>query len=77
MVFGGFWGGLLSLLGNTLGAGIACGAIRSLGGKRFASWLEQGRLSVYRERLSRVGLWLVLVLRVNPLTSSDLVVCWW
>ena len=73
MVFGGFWGGLLSLLGNTLGAGIACQLIRGLGGKRFAAWLEQGRLKMYRERLSRAGAWLVLLLRINPLTSSDLV----
>ncbi|MGE5297308.1 MAG: TVP38/TMEM64 family protein [Solirubrobacterales bacterium] len=73
MVFGGFWGGLLSLLGNTAGAGIACGLIRALGGRRFASWLEQGRLGLYHERLSTAGLWLILLLRANPLTSSDLV----
>jgi uncharacterized membrane protein YdjX (TVP38/TMEM64 family) len=73
MVFGGFLGGLLSLLGNTLGAGIACQLIRMLGGKRFTAWLEQGRLKMYQERLSRSGLWLILLLRVNPLTSSDLV----
>ncbi len=73
MVFGGFLGGLLSLLGNTLGAGIACQLIRVLGGKRFTSWLEQGRLKTYHERLSRSGMWLILLLRVNPLTSSDLV----
>ncbi len=73
MVFGGFWGGLLSLLGNTLGAGIACQLIRALGGKRFTAWLEQGRLKMYQERLSRSGTWLILLLRVNPLTSSDLV----
>ena len=30
------------------------------------SWL-------YHERLSRSGMWLILLLRVNPLTSSDLV----
>jgi len=73
MVFGGFLGGLLSLLGNTLGAGIACQLIRVLGGKRFTSWLEQGRLKRHQERLSRSGMWLILLLRVNPLTSSDLV----
>jgi uncharacterized membrane protein YdjX (TVP38/TMEM64 family) len=73
VVFGGFLGGLLSLLGNVLGAGMACQLIRVLGGNRFRSWLEQGRLSLYRERLSRSGLWLVLLLRINPLTSSDLV----
>ncbi|MCU0916272.1 MAG: VTT domain-containing protein [Planctomycetes bacterium] len=73
VIFGGFWGGLLSLLGNTGGAGIACQLIRVLGGKRFAAWLEQGRLKRYHERLSRSGLWLILLLRINPLTSSDLV----
>ena len=73
IVFGGFLGGLLALLGNTLGAGIACQLIRVLGGKRFASWLQQGRLRRYEERLSQSGLWLILLLRINPLTSSDLV----
>jgi uncharacterized membrane protein YdjX (TVP38/TMEM64 family) len=73
VVFGGFLGGLLSLLGNTLGAGIACQLIRVLGGKRFTTWLEQGRLKMYQARLSRSGMWLILLLRVNPLTSSDLV----
>ena len=28
MLFGGFWGGTLSLLGNTIGAGVACQLIR-------------------------------------------------
>ncbi len=73
MVFGGFLGGLLSLVGNTLGAGVACQLIRVLGGKRFTAWLEQGRLRMYQERLSRSGMWLILLLRINPLTSSDLV----
>ncbi len=31
VVFGGFWGGLLSLAGNVLGAGIACQLMRILG----------------------------------------------
>lgn len=73
MIFGGFLGGLLSLLGNTLGAGIACQLIRVLGGRRFTSWLQQGQLKMYQERLSRSGMWLILLLRINPLTSSDLV----
>jgi len=73
MIFGGFLGGLLSLLGNTLGAGVACQLIRVLGGRRLRAWLEQGRLQRYHERLSRSGLWVILLLRVNPLTSSDLV----
>lgn len=73
MVFGGFWGGLLSLVGNTVGAGIACRLIRVLGGERFQSWFEQGRLATCREKLADAGLWVILLLRINPLTSSDLV----
>jgi uncharacterized membrane protein YdjX (TVP38/TMEM64 family) len=73
MVFGGFWGGLLSLIGNTVGAGIACQLIRVLGGRRFQSWFEQRRLATCREKLADAGLWVILLLRINPLTSSDLV----
>ena len=47
--------------------------IRVLGGRRLRAWLEQGRLQRYHERLSRSGLWVILLLRINPLTSSDLV----
>src|SRR4029078_4425984 len=31
IIFGGFWGGLLSLAGNVVGAGIACQIMRTLG----------------------------------------------
>jgi uncharacterized membrane protein YdjX (TVP38/TMEM64 family) len=73
IIFGGFWGGLLSLLGNVLGAGIACGSMRLLGGGLVESYIERSALKHYDERLSNSGIWVIFLLRVNPLTSSDLV----
>jgi uncharacterized membrane protein YdjX (TVP38/TMEM64 family) len=73
LVFGGFWGGLLSLTGNVLGAGLACQVIRILGRTRFERILDRGSLRNYETRLVRSGVWIVFLLRVNPLTSSDFV----
>lgn len=74
VIFGGWLGGTLGLLGNVLGAGIACTAVRWLGGRRLAErWFEQGALQSVREGIDRRGFWIVFGLRVNPLTSSDLV----
>jgi uncharacterized membrane protein YdjX (TVP38/TMEM64 family) len=73
VIFGGFWGGLLSLAGNVLGAGIACQGVRVLGGERAERFLARSSLAVYEARLCERGAWVVFLLRVNPLTSSDLV----
>jgi uncharacterized membrane protein YdjX (TVP38/TMEM64 family) len=72
-IFGGFWGGLLSTAGNTIGAGIACQVMRSLGRPYFERLLERDSLRNYETRLVRSGVWIVFLLRINPLTSSDLV----
>jgi uncharacterized membrane protein YdjX (TVP38/TMEM64 family) len=73
VIFGGFWGGLLSLVGNVLGAGISCQLIRIFGQKQLERLLAGGTFARYEQRLSRAGLWIILALRINPLTSSDLV----
>ena len=73
LIFGGFWGGLLSLIGNVLGAGIAFGLARALGRDVAARYLESSALADAEHRLSTRGTWVVFLLRVNPLTSSDLV----
>ena len=73
IIFGGFWGGLLSTLGNTLGAGVACWVMRVFG-QRWIHRLEQNER--WQEVMAKVesrGLWIVALLRVNPLTSSDIV----
>lgn len=73
VLFGGCLGGAMTLLGNTLGAGVSCMLVRRLGGERLARWFDATRLARMGDRIERQGFWIVLLLRVNPLTSSDLV----
>ena len=73
LLFGGFVGGLLSLAGNTAGAGLSCWLIRTLGGERLSRLFDSASLVELQEKLGRRGFWVVLLLRINPLTSSDLV----
>jgi uncharacterized membrane protein YdjX (TVP38/TMEM64 family) len=71
-LFGGGLGGTLSLAGNVIGATLAC-LLASVFGERLTRRLEAGALAAYRERVIARGAWIVFLLRVNPLTSSDLV----
>jgi uncharacterized membrane protein YdjX (TVP38/TMEM64 family) len=71
-IFGGFLGGSLSLAGNVIGAGLAC-VISKFWGEPIARSFDSGRLRSIRHALAARGLWLILLLRINPLTSSDLV----
>jgi uncharacterized membrane protein YdjX (TVP38/TMEM64 family) len=73
LIFGGFWGGLLSLTGNVLGAGLACQIMRTIGRANFERLLDRGSMRKYEARLVRNGVLVVFLLRVNPLTSSDFV----
>ncbi len=71
-LFGGALGGTLSLAGNVIGATLAC-LLGGVFGERLTGRLESGALASYRERVVARGAWIVFLLRVNPLTSSDLV----
>ena len=74
MIFGGFWGGTLSLIGNILGAGICCMLMRTLVGRRWSrSFFSEGGMRSVRDFILKHGITSVALLRVNPLTSSDLV----
>lgn len=72
-LFGGFMGGTLSLIGNTIGAAIACGVGSAVGEAALARRIDGTRLVAYRTAIQERGVWVVLLLRINPLTSSDLV----
>jgi uncharacterized membrane protein YdjX (TVP38/TMEM64 family) len=72
-IFGGLMGGTLSLIGNVLGAGLATYLARTFGSQWFARRHHSGRLAHYRAQLAARGAWIIFLLRVNPLTSSDLV----
>ncbi len=73
VIFGGFWGGVLSLLGNVAGAAVSFSLMRALGRAAFERWFESGRLRALEQRLSERGTLIVFLLRLNPLTSSDIV----
>ncbi|MEZ5319780.1 MAG: VTT domain-containing protein [Vicinamibacterales bacterium] len=72
-IFGGLWGGTLSLAGNVIGAAAACWIAASFGERWMAERADGTELGAIRDRLRSRGGWIVFVLRVNPLTSSDLV----
>jgi uncharacterized membrane protein YdjX (TVP38/TMEM64 family) len=72
-LFGGLLGGTLSLIGNTLGAAIASGVGAAVGEVALNRRIEGTKLVRYRTAIQERGLWVVLLLRMNPLTSSDLV----
>jgi uncharacterized membrane protein YdjX (TVP38/TMEM64 family) len=73
VIFGWPTGGAASLAGNVIGAGLACQLMRTLGRDYLAPYLEGGALKKYETVIEKQGLWIVFLLRVNPLTSSDLV----
>jgi uncharacterized membrane protein YdjX (TVP38/TMEM64 family) len=73
VVFGGFWGGLLSLVGNVAGAAVSCQLMRILGDSVRSRLIEKQTLSDLQARIEQHGILVIFLLRVNPLTSSDLV----
>ena len=72
LIFGPWLGGFLALVGNTIGAGISCVLARTAG----QGWLEKisanTSMEKLQEQLNRRGFWMILLLRLNPLTSTDL-----
>ena len=72
-IFGGFVGGSLSLVGNVAGAAVCAVIGRMIGERVLARRVDGSQLGRYRSLLEQRGMWLVLLLRLNPLTTSDLV----
>jgi uncharacterized membrane protein YdjX (TVP38/TMEM64 family) len=72
MIFGPIWGGALALLGNTLGAGLACVIAQRLSAARRRNWPSLETSSPLRETIRLRGARWIFWLRLNPLTSSDL-----
>ena len=72
LIFGPWYGGLLALIANTIGSGLACSLTRSLSHR----WLDRltGHESMEKlhSELERRGPKMIVLLRLNPLTSTDL-----
>lgn len=73
IIFGPVIGGALSLLGNVLGAAIACGVTRSIGNSWLSRFFTQQQLEQVQSKIEARGAWWIFLLRLNPLTSSDIV----
>ena len=73
VVFGGFWGGALSLIGNVTGAALSFALMRALGRSTIERFIETEQLQAIERRLVENGVLIVFLLRLNPLTSSDIV----
>jgi uncharacterized membrane protein YdjX (TVP38/TMEM64 family) len=72
-LFGGFLGGSCALLGNVIGAALAWFIARAIGRGATERLAGGDALEKYGPLLERHGAKIVFLLRVNPLTSSDLV----
>lgn len=72
MMFGPWMGGILAIIGNTIGAGISCALARNSGGRWIETISRNATIEKLQGRLERRGFWLILLLRLNPLTSCDL-----
>jgi uncharacterized membrane protein YdjX (TVP38/TMEM64 family) len=71
-IFGGFVGGTLSLVGNVVGAAMAAWLAATFGPRMIGTG-DWPRLQQIAARVRARGVLVVLLLRINPLTSSDLV----
>jgi uncharacterized membrane protein YdjX (TVP38/TMEM64 family) len=73
ILFGTFIGGTAALLGNIIGAGIACLITRSLCSSCLSRFFSEEKLRQVHAALEKQGPWLIFLLRLNPLTSSDII----
>ena len=63
MLFGGFWGGTITLIGNTIGAGVACAIMRSLLGPEAREKIGRSPFFIrQRQRIERHGIGIILLL---------------
>ncbi|MFH1503042.1 MAG: TVP38/TMEM64 family protein [Candidatus Diapherotrites archaeon] len=72
VLFGAFYGGILTLIGNLLGALIAFGIARKYG-RNFVERKINKNLRIKFDNFSeKYGIFSLFILRINPLTTSDL-----
>lgn len=72
LIFGPWYGGWLALLANMIGSGLACSLTRSLNHRWLARLTGHESMERLHSELERRGLKMIVLLRLNPLTSTDL-----
>ncbi len=73
LAYGTLWGGVLSVLATTLGASVAFGLARALGRGAIEALVGQTQLASADRWFARWGALAVLVARLIPLMSLDLI----
>lgn len=72
MVFGPLWGGLLVLAGNLVGAYIVFKLVKRYGRAYVEKNISEEKLKRFDNFSSKHGAFSLFLLRLNPLTSSDI-----
>lgn len=72
VIFGGFFGGILVLIGNICGSIIDFEIARIFGKNYIEKKLNKKKKIQFDEFIKKYGAWSIFLLRINPLTSSDL-----
>jgi len=71
-VFGPLFGGILVLVGNIIGASICYFLARYVGGDYFERLSSNKSIQKYNRYIRKDGHYILFILRLNPLTSSDI-----
>jgi len=73
VIFGWIVGGSMALLGNTLGAGLSYCLMKHVGRPFLERHVNLAAVERHKRAIRHGGPWVIAFLRVNPLTSSDLI----
>jgi len=73
ILFGGFFGGVLTLFGNLIGAAIDFKLARRYGQKAVQQRIDKDFKKKFDRFFEKYGTLSIFILRINPLTTSDLV----
>jgi uncharacterized membrane protein YdjX (TVP38/TMEM64 family) len=73
IIFGGFFGGIIVLAGNIIGSTIAFLFARKVGKGYMAKKIGKENSERFGRITEKYGPFAIFILRINPLTSSDLV----
>lgn len=72
ILFGPLLGGTLALLGNTIGAGICYKIAETVGRNWAEKQIDEKQRGRFKKFSEKYGGWAIFLLRINPLTSSDI-----
>ncbi|MFT4261477.1 MAG: TVP38/TMEM64 family protein [Candidatus Woesearchaeota archaeon] len=71
IIFGSVYGSIIILIGNILGSAIAYYLSKTLLREYFEKKIPEKQLTRFNKYVEKYGVYAIFLLRVNPLTSSD------